>query len=199
MKTAILGGTFNPIHNGHLAIAKGAAEKLGLDRVILIPTFVPPHKELGDFLAPVEHRLKMCELAAAEEALLEVSDMELRRGGRSYTLETVCELLKNDTISKLYFICGADMFLSIKSWYGYEELIRKVIFCAAPRNNTDPEILTLAAEALRADGGRALLLDLSEMDLSSTKIRLLLKNHLSVKGLLPARVEEYIYVHGLYV
>ena len=111
-KTGIIGGTFNPIHNGHILLAVYCKEKLNLDRVIFIPTYTPPHKSDKDLVSEV-HRLNMCKIAVQNYVDFSVSDIEIKRKGKSYTFETLTSLKEIYPRDTLYFITGADMFLSL--------------------------------------------------------------------------------------
>ncbi|HEY6085123.1 MAG TPA: nicotinate-nucleotide adenylyltransferase [Nitrospira sp.] len=133
MRLGLLGGTFNPIHNGHLAIARHTREALGLDRILLIPTGDPPHKP-DDILAPAKDRYEMVKLAAQQEPGLAVSDIEIRRVGKSYTVDTIHSLIEqygNET--ELFFIIGIDAFLEFPSWKHPEELLRSCNFVVVSR------------------------------------------------------------------
>ena len=121
MKTGIYGGTFNPIHNGHLHIVEEFRRGLGLDRVLLIPTRVPPHKAAPD-LASAGERFAMCRLAAQGKPWLELSDIEMRREGKSYTAETLEELSALYPQDQFYLLMGEDMFLTLGRWYRPETI-----------------------------------------------------------------------------
>jgi len=108
MKIGILGGTFNPIHIGHLILAEEAREKLGLDRIIFVPTYLPPHKDNND-IAAATHRYKMIKLVIKTNRFLAVSDIEIKRDGRSYTIDTIKEFKKLYGNDELYFIIGSDL------------------------------------------------------------------------------------------
>ena len=115
MRTGVLGGTFNPVHMGHVLLADAAARELRLDRTLLIPAGIPPHKQVPE-LAADRHRLAMCKLAAAQIRGGQVSDLELRRGGKSYTCRTLEMLKEQYPADTLYLICGGDMFLTLQDW-----------------------------------------------------------------------------------
>ena len=131
-RIAIFGGTFNPIHNGHLHIAQQFQKQLCAQRVLFIPTFVPPHKRAPD-LAPAEDRLEMCRLAC-EGTPFEVSDLEIRRGGPSYTAETLLALKREYPDAELCFLTGEDMFLTLETWYKPDVIYSLATICAAPRS-----------------------------------------------------------------
>lgn len=131
MKTGIYGGTFNPIHNGHLHIVEEFRRGLGLDRVLLIPTRVPPHKAAPD-LASAGERFAMCRLAAQGKPWLELSDIEMRREGKSYTAETLEELSVLYPQDQFYLLMGEDMFLTLGRWYRPETIFSLASVCTTP-------------------------------------------------------------------
>ena len=194
---AILGGTFNPIHNGHLRLAKAAAATLRADRVLLIPDSTPPHKS-GAALAPAADRLAMCELAAAGDPLLQVSDMEIRRGGRSYTIDTLTELHQANPRDELWFACGTDMFVTLPRWYRYREILPLAGFCVYRRAGDAAADVDAIADAVARSGGRVKFCDALTIDVSSTEIRGRIKEGRDISGLVPDSVREYIAVHELY-
>lgn len=196
-KLAVLGGTFNPIHQGHVRLAQAAAEALSLERVLLIPTWTPPHKESPD-LAPSRHRLAMCRLAAAENPLLAVDDLEIRRKGRSYTIDTVEELRRREPGAELVLIIGSDMLLTFHEWRRWREILEQVTLCAACRQ---PDIQAQAqayGEDLRRQGYRCMLLSLPPLEISSTQIRERIAAGTLPDGWLDPRVARYIQDNGLY-
>ena len=137
MKTGIYGGTFNPIHNGHLHIVEEFRRGLGLDRVLLIPTRVPPHKAAPD-LASAGERFAMCRLAAQGKPWLELSDIEMRREGKSYTAETLEELSALYPQDQFYLLMGEDMFLTLGRWYRPETIFSLASVCTTPRSAKRP-------------------------------------------------------------
>ncbi|WP_283607183.1 nicotinate-nucleotide adenylyltransferase [Faecalispora anaeroviscerum] len=195
-KLAMFGGTFNPIHNGHLHMVQGFRERLGLDRVLLIPSRVPPHKAADD-LADAKDRLEMCRLAA-EPCGLAVSDLELRRDGPSYTVDTLRQLHKANPDAELYLLMGADMFLTLEHWFKSEELLRLARMCAVPREESSKSELLAYAKHLNSMGARTHVEDLPLLPVSSTLVRERIVQGLSIAGLVPEAVEEYIIRHHLY-
>lgn len=177
MKIGIYGGTFNPIHRGHMAAARFAAEELGLDRLLLIPAGLPPHKALSTDTPAAEHRLEMTRLAAKAMELscpVEVLDMELTRTGPSYTLDTLRELKAGYPEDHLYFLMGTDMFLSFQSWRGPAEIAGLCTLCAFSRAETDdPEQFAKQKRFLEKNmGADVVILKLPEIvEISSTQLR----------------------------
>jgi nicotinate-nucleotide adenylyltransferase len=132
MKVGILGGTFNPVHIGHLILAEEAREKLGLDKIIFIPASIPPHKSNLD-IAPAADRLNMLKLAVKGNKYFKVSDIEIRRKGYSYTIDTLKELKNIYRGDELYFIIGSDLLKYLNEWKDLDEIIKMVKFVVATR------------------------------------------------------------------
>lgn len=196
-KMGLFGGTFDPIHQGHVDMALRLAEKLELDGVVLMPTFVPPHK-IRATMAAAEHRLAMCRLAAEEHPLLQVSDMELRREGASFTVDTLTALCDQCPDTEWYLITGADMFTTLRTWHRFEKIARMAVLCTVPRAGTDSAQLRDYATAMEVEGIRCYVDERPVLDVSSTEIRRRVATGESLAGLVPATVEDYILHHGLY-
>ena len=187
---AIFGGTFNPFHNGHLEIINTLVASDAFDKILIIPTNIPPHKN-APMLASGDDRLTMCSLALKNFKNVEVCDIELRRNGPSYTIDTVRELKKLYN-ADVHVVCGGDMITTLYSWKNYNELIKYAKFVAFRRVGTDNSDFDLAVEKIRLDGGFVTVIDADITDVSSTVIR----NGDSSK--LPVAVSEYIKEKGLY-
>ncbi len=195
-KIGILGGTFNPIHNGHLHIAQGFQKHLELDSMILIPSRKPTHKT-ADNLESGQDRLAMCRIAAREYGY-QVSDIEIRRETASYTvytLETLREWYPDD---RFYLLMGEDMFLTLLQWKNINRICELAILCAAPRSGNAAERLMRYGERLHEIGGVVRIVPVEYQDLSSTQIRNRIRRGDSVSGLMPDGVAEYIREHQLY-
>jgi nicotinate-nucleotide adenylyltransferase len=197
-KMALFGGTFDPIHRGHITMALRLADALGLDEVILMPTFVPPHK-IKDSLADSEHRLAMCRIAASAHPILSVSDMEIARGGASFTVDTLAALAAQHPDAEWYLIVGADMFCTLRTWYRFGDIAKIATFCTVPRDGTDTTALLAYAEELTAQGVRCYVADRPVEPFSSTEIRRRLAAGESIGEYLPDGVADYIRQHGLYL
>ena len=198
MKTGIYGGTFNPIHNGHLHIVEEFRRGLGLDRVLLIPTRVPPHKAAPD-LASAGERFAMCRLAAQGKPWLELSDIEMRREGKSYTAETLEELSALYPQDQFYLLMGEDMFLTLGRWYRPETIFSLASVCTTPRS---PDGLdALRQKALEYTGqfqARCFLEHIPYLPISSTQVRQGVARGADVSGLVPQAVAAYMKERGLY-
>ena len=198
MKIGFLGGTFNPPHNGHLLLAEEWSRRLSLDRFLMTPTGTPPHKQPSE--VPAETRLAMCRIAAEESGgLLEAYDFEVRRSGeKSYSVLTLSALREKYPDSRLYMVMGADMFLSLESWYDFDRLKTLATFCTVPRDGVSAARLERHRLHLRKRGCEGLVADIPETDISSTEIRRRVSAGETIHGLVPDGVEQYIYAHGLY-
>lgn len=198
MKTGIYGGTFNPIHNGHLHIVEEFRRGLGLDRVLLIPTRVPPHKAAPD-LASAGERFAMCRLAAQGKPWLELSDIEMRREGKSYTAETLEELSVLYPQDRFYLLMGEDMFLTLDRWYRPETIFSLASVCTTPRS---PDGLdALRQKALEYTGqfqARCFLEHIPYLPISSTQVRQAVARGEDISGLVPQAVAAYMKERGLY-
>jgi len=192
----VLGGTFNPVHNGHLAMARAALLQCNLSKVIFLPNGNPPHK-IGESIVSPEHRLNMVKLAIEGTDAFEVCDYELNRTEPSYTVHTNREL-KRRYDCPVYFIIGADSLYTLSKWYCYEELIKECSFIVADRQSRYGSDVAKACREHNQRGGSATLLSMSAIDVTSTDIRLILKNGGDAAKYLPSSVDEYIKFHNLY-
>jgi nicotinate-nucleotide adenylyltransferase len=212
MRIGIFGGTFNPVHLGHLRSAEEVRERHRLQRVLFIPSATPPHKrEHG--LASADDRLAMVRVAVAGNPHFRVSSIELQRGGRSYSVDTLRTLRRRMPTSVFFFILGADAFRDIATWYEYRslfELCNLVVTSRPPEN--DVLLSKLLPVAVRREfcyrprlralehrtGNRIFFQRISQLDISASAIRKRLRAGTSVRYLLPPSVERYIFRHGLY-
>lgn len=200
MKTGIYGGTFNPIHLGHIHILKEFVRRLSLDRVLLIPTGTPPHKAAPS-LASAEDRLAMCRLAAdgLDSVPIRVSTIEIDRGGKSYTANTLAALHGQYPNDRLYFLMGEDMFLTLDTWYHPEEICKLAVLCASPRSHDGYEkLLAKKTELEEKLSAECRIEDIPYFAASSTQVRALAANGDDLSALVPPAVEKYIKANGLY-
>lgn len=196
-RIGIYGGTFDPVHIGHLNLCKTMQEKLAVDEILMIPTGTPPHKAATATKA--EYRLEMCKLAVKDFGLTaNVSDIEIRREGRSYTFLTVTELLEQMTDVELYLIMGADMFMSLETWYRFEDLKKLVTFAAVQRDDVSTGEIETEAERLKSIGCKCVTVSLPAVDVSSTDVRNRVHEGLPIGGLVTKSVEKFIYEKQLY-
>ena len=197
MRVGVLGGTFDPIHIGHLISAEEARVELGLERVVFIPAGLPPHK-LDHVMSPVEHRLAMVELAVASNPHFVVSGVDIDRLGPSYTVDTV-ELLRSEWGPgvEIYFVMGSDSLLDILNWHNPRRLIRLCRFAVVSRPGYQVDLGELDA-LLPGVASRVQMLNAPELTISSTDIQRRVREGLSIKYQVPEAVEDYIYQHKLY-
>lgn len=196
-RCGLFGGTFDPIHSGHVALIRALMRELSLDEVVLMPTAQPPHK-LKNGMAAAEHRLQMCRLATADMAGVRVSDWELRQGGVSFTVDTLAHLTVERPDTQWYLFVGADMFLSIDTWFRFADIAAMAVLCAVPRGDADAADLRRKAASLTARGARCVVADMTAVDVSSTDLRECIRNGKGTDGLLPPAVEAYIMENRLY-
>lgn len=212
LKLGILGGTFDPIHLGHLRLAEEVGEDFGLEKVYLIPAAIPPHKE-GKPVTPFHHRFEMTRIAAEESPLLEALDLEGRREGLSYSIDTLEEfhrLFKGDL--DLYFILGMDAFLEVGTWKEYGRLFDYANFIVISRpgfqyGEIGPYLSALGIEFqtgnerntfIVSSHNRLIYKKATLIDISSTEIRAKVAGNKSIRFLVPERVRGYIIEKGLF-
>lgn len=196
-RLGIMGGTFNPIHNGHLFVADIARRELDLDEVRFIPTGDSPHKRHVDVSG--WQRLDMVRLAIAGHEGFTASDMELRRGGRSYTCDTVRQLHMTEPGSKLFFIMGGDMLATFTTWRNPDWIVHWADIAATPRPGDDGERIRCVCEYLRMEfTSEVHMLSQCGPDISSTEIRRRVCAGEDICMLVPPDVEKYILENGLY-
>lgn len=198
----VFGGTFNPIHNGHLMIAQQAAREFALDRVLFMVAADPPHKHQRKDLAPKEARFHMVEAALAPYPQFEPFSLELLRDGPSYTVDTMEQLHELKPNADWHFIIGEDALYQLEGWHEFPELARLTDFiCMRRPMEQHKEMISpeLQAQILRTKYGTDVhLSDFTGPNISSTEIRERLGRGESIKGLVPKSVEDIIYATGLY-
>jgi len=185
MKIGILGGTFNPPHLGHSALAIEATEQLKLDKVLFVPTNIPPHKEADD--TDIARRLDMLKLAISGSKKFEIEDCEIKRGGRSYTIDTVKELKTKYPDDDFYLIVGSDLANDFFTWKDYQQLKKLIAIAVACRNNYPLK-----------EKDNFILLDIAQFYISSSQIRQLIKQGHCIRHLVKDSVADYIEKHNLY-
>lgn len=198
--TAIFGGTFNPVHNGHIRLLKLVNERFGFDRIIIMPAKVPPHKDAPQ-LASEQHRSEMCRLAFDGMENAEVSDFEINNEGKSYSVITLRHFHKIYPDDKLYFIMGSDMLLSFEKWYCYEEILSLAALVCISRSEADTALLEPYAQKLREKGGEVIIIEEKPFEVSSTMLRKMIKekNSTNLYCYLPENVVKYILDNNLYI
>ncbi len=187
-KIGIFGGSFNPVHLGHLLVAQDIFEKLKLDKMLFIPAFAPPHKR---HLLSYQHRFKMLKLAIAGNPFFELSDIEAKRGGKSFTVDTLRELKKIYPNDQLYLIIGADQFRELSNWKEPKKLcqLAKIVVMSRP-NCPIPATKNRLANTMT--------LKVIQIEIASKLIRKRISQGLSVRYMLPEKVWHYIIKNRLY-
>lgn len=192
MKLCIFSGTFNPIHNAHLKMAQYVLDNYGFDKIIFIPAYKPPHKDYEKDMC--NHRYNMVKLAIQNNPAFEISDIEYKSEGKSYSYLTALELQKLYNIEgKINFIIGTDAFEKIESWYETDKFKKLVDFIVFIRENEPVNF-----DNLREKGYNFEFAKMDFVDISSTELREKISKGKPVKHLIPAKVEEYIKENGLY-
>ncbi|MBO4980223.1 MAG: nicotinate (nicotinamide) nucleotide adenylyltransferase [Clostridia bacterium] len=198
IRVGIYGGTFAPIHNGHVNAAKLFMEQMRLDYLFVIPAAIPPHKQIDASDDPT-HRLNMCALAFGDMDGVVVSDMEIRRGGKSYTVDTLRELSAKGR--RLLLLCGTDMVLSFDTWYQYKEIL-ELCYPVYIRRESDKMLDAMIVSKLTKyyeESGKMFRKIVGEpMEISSTAIREKVRRGEDISSLVPPSVAEYIRLYGLY-
>ncbi len=197
-KIAIMGGTFDPIHYGHLVTAEAVMHEYQIDRVLFIPSGQPPHKNDSQ-VTSAEHRYLMTLLATETNPRFFSSRIEIDREGYTYTIDTIRELKKMYPETEIYFITGADAFSNILTWKNPELLLSSCHFVAATRPGYSRKKAAPQIEAVMERHADTLhYLEVPALSISSSEIRERIKEGRPIKYLLPETVENYIYKHGLY-
>ena len=193
-KTGIFGGSFNPPHLGHKRLAVSAADAFGLERVIVMPAGIPPHKGPVAFAGAAD-RVEMCRLTFADDSRFEISTLEIERGNKSYTVDTLNELKKQYPDDEFYLITGSDMLETFKQWYKWEEILSLAYVCTAVREKSAKLDYSGYTDEQRK---RFIPIELEPVEISSTAIRSALAKCEDVPQYLDGRVAEYIKANGLY-
>ncbi len=196
----ILGGTFDPIHNAHIKLMLYSIRELELDELWVLPAPNPPHK-IDRHITPIDMRIEMIRLAISSRNNIKLSDVELKRSGKSYTYQTILELINTFPLYRFYFIMGADSLYQLKTWKNPELIIRNCTLVVANReyNNVSDTQLRQHANMLEVKyGADIVFLNFSEIDISSSMIREHIINGKNASKYLPKKVHEYIVAHKLY-
>lgn len=199
-RIGIMGGSFDPVHIGHLVIAQDAIERLELSEVVFIPAAIPPHKQ-HIRQVDAEHRINMLKLALEQDLRFSVSDVELQRGGVSYTIDTARALKAERPDVEWMLIVGGDTLVELHNWYKIDELLELCEVASFLRPGDD-SLDGVAEKIMLSDAQKERLLgnviDAHLIEISSTEIRMRIAEGLSIRYLVPPEVEMYIFEHGLY-
>ncbi|MGB4703478.1 MAG: nicotinate-nucleotide adenylyltransferase [Candidatus Saccharicenans sp.] len=210
----LFGGTFNPVHLGHMSVADQVLRYFPLEKILFIPSYIPPHKNATG-VAPVEHRLRMLEIACEGRPAFEISDIEARTPGPSYSVVTLEKLKKARPQDEFFFIAGADAFIEIETWKDYRRLLQECSFIVVTRPGFGIKSIERVVERItpgkyfvagenapvktaELTAGGVFVLEVETPDISSTIIRERIKAGQSISGLVPPAVEKYIEENKLY-
>jgi nicotinate-nucleotide adenylyltransferase len=200
-RIGILGGTFNPIHLGHLILADEVCKNHHLSKILFMPTYIPPHKYVNDLAGP-HHRFQMIKAAISGISKFEVSDLEIIREGKSYTIDTIQEILSHyGEDDEIFLIMGADSLNELELWKNIKRLSQLCHFVIVNRPGFKAEASARLVEIIGSDNIldiERLRIEISPVDISSTNIRKRVNDGVQVKGLVPECVEAYIKEHNLY-
>ncbi len=195
---AILGGTFNPIHLAHLTMAQCVYATGNYDEILFIPTGAPPHKESDFYIVDKAHRWNMCMLAIEKYDDFTISDIEMKRKGSSYTVDTLKALIKEHPDNNYFLIIGADSLMNLTSWHNTKHLFKIAKFLVLNRPGFEHEIHDRIAYLKKNYQATILTVDMPKMDISSSEIRTLISKNISISNMVPVSVEQYIIDHELY-
>jgi nicotinate-nucleotide adenylyltransferase len=198
MKTVFFGGTFNPPHNAHKIMLSVANNLQNVEKILVVPTNIPPHKTVEGYCASFDDRFEMCNLLCNSFNKAQVSDIEFKRQGKSYTFDTV-NILKKE-YENIAILIGGDMMSTFDTWYNYKELIKMVEILAVRRKGVPDAEFDDMVQRLIAEGAKITVLDVDLPEISSTEIRECFEtqNVEKLHSLLPENVMQYISENGLY-
>ena len=199
MNTALYGGTFNPVHKGHYNCLKSVLDGVELDRVIVLPDRIPPHKSAHELVSGKD-RINMCRLAFKRFKKVTVSDWELNQSGKSYSVITLRHFHEEYPEDKLFFIMGSDMLLSFEKWFEYQEILQlATLICVSRENAVTQQMLKDHAQRLmNENGGSIVIVNTKPFEVSSTQIRDMLKKSADTSCYLDKNVVKYITDKELY-
>lgn len=199
MKIGIMGGTFNPIHYGHLFLAENAYEQVQLDHILFMPSNHPPHKKDVQIMSSND-RVTMVKLAIEDNPHFLLSELEVHREGMTYTVDTLTEMTREQAEDEFYFIVGADSLINMPKWKNPLEVFKLCTIIAANREAMNRERLELQVEYLKKEyGARIILIDIPTIDISSRHIRERIQYGQSIRYYVPEKVAEYIKKQGLFL
>ncbi len=198
-KTLIFGGTFNPVHLGHIKMAETVSAREEVEEILIIPLKQPVHKSVGNALASEEHRIKMCRLAFLDIPKVLISDIEIKSKEKNYSITTIRKLKAEFPKKEFAFLLGGDSLIEFNKWYQYLEILKEVELYVFGRGNCSKEEFDAALESLRKQGGRITVIDKEIPNISSSEIRQNLKSGKPLESLVSLKVEDYIIRNGLYL
>ena len=194
---AVFGGTFNPVHIGHIEMAKAVSNLDFIDELLIIPDKIPPHKN-PEFLASDEHRIAMCKLAFSGINKAKIDTREIYRGGKSYTFDTLCELKNENKNANIFLVCGGDMVLTLHTWYRYPDLVSLCEFIVFNRKGIEDKQFYDAIENLKKSGAKITAFENNITDVSSTQLRETIAKNNNLSGSITKEILTYIKENKVY-
>lgn len=197
MRIGIYGGSFDPVHNGHINAAKNFMEELSLDKIIIVPAYCSPFKK-GLAVTPSQHRLNMCNIAFGNTEGFEVSDAEILRADEGYMSDTVAQIREQYPDAELFLLLGSDQLLTFQKWHAWSKITDEATVAAAARTWDDDAAMEAAAAVLRSYGAEVIIVPIDVKELSSTDVREAVRRGDDISAMVPPGVAEYIWDNYLY-
>lgn len=197
MRIGIYGGSFDPVHNGHINAARNFMEELSLDKIIIVPAYCSPFKK-GLAVTPSQHRLNMCNIAFGNTEGFEVSDAEILRADEGYMSDTVAQIREQYPDAELFLLLGSDQLLTFQKWHAWSKITDEVTVAAAARTWDDDAAMEAAAAVLRSYGAEVIIVPIDVKELSSTDVREAVRRGDDISAMVPPGVAEYIWDNYLY-
>lgn len=197
MRIGIYGGSFDPVHNGHINAARNFMEELSLDKIIIVPAYCSPFKK-GLAVTPSQHRLNMCNIAFGNTEGFEVSDAEILRADEGYMSDTVAQIREQYPDAELFLLLGSDQLLTFQKWHAWSKITDEATVAAAARTWGDDAAMEAAAAVLRSYGAEVIIVPIDVKELSSTDVREAVRRGDDISAMVPPGVAEYIWDNYLY-
>lgn len=197
MRIGIYGGSFDPVHNGHINAARNFMEELSLDKIIIVPAYCSPFKK-GLAVTPSQHRLNMCNIAFGNTEGFEVSDVEIFRADEGYMSDTVAQIREQYPDAELFLLLGSDQLLTFQKWHAWSKITDEATVAAAARTWDDDAAMEAAAAVLRSYGAEVIIVPIDVKELSSTDVREAVRRGDDISAMVPPGVAEYIWDNYLY-
>ncbi len=197
MRIGIYGGSFDPVHNGHINAARNFMEELSLDKIIIVPAYCSPFKK-GLAVTPSQHRLNMCNIAFGNTEGFEVSDVEILRADEGYMSDTVAQIREQYPDAELFLLLGSDQLLTFQKWHAWSKITDEATVAAAARTWDDDAAMEAAAAVLRSYGAEVIIVPIDVKELSSTDVREAVRRGDDISAMVPPGVAEYIWDNYLY-
>lgn len=197
MRIGIYGGSFDPVHNGHINAARNFMEELSLDKIIIVPAYCSPFKK-GLAVTPSQHRLNMCNIAFGNTEGFEVSDVEILRSDEGYMSDTVAQIREQYPDAELFLLLGSDQLLIFQKWHAWSKITDEATVAAAARTWDDDAAMEAAAAVLRSYGAEVIIVPIDVKELSSTDVREAVRRGDDISAMVPPGVAEYIWDNYLY-